>query len=155
MGVDAAIAEKTHQVQGGAVFPAGAHGIKIGGIFKKVTVLNGLADAGQVLKHYAACTDIGVADLAVAHLPGRQADIQPGGGQLRMGVFLKELVQPGRVGGGDGVAGGFPAQTEAIHNDERGGSFVHKNLISQKAHESKRKRRGLGPLTLLIPDWRR
>ena len=132
VGVDAAVAEQAHEMQGGIVLPAGVHGVDIGGIFKKGAVLNGLADAGQVLKHHAACADVGVAYLAVAHLPLRQADVQSGGGKLRVGVFLEELVQAGRVGSGNGIALRFLPQAEAVHDDERGRSFVHKNLISHK-----------------------
>ena len=60
-----------------------------------------------------------MAHFAVAHLAVGQTHIQPGGGQLRVGEFLEELVQTGRVGGQNGVAGGAAAvgHPEAIHNN--------------------------------------
>ena len=59
---------------------------------------------------------------SVAVCPGvtiGQTHIQAGGGQLRVGEFLEELVQTGRVGGQNGVAGGAAAvgHPEAIYNN--------------------------------------
>ena len=130
VGVNAAVAEQAHEMQGGIVFPAGVHGADIGRIFKKAPIVNGFADAGQILKHHPACADIGMAHLAVAHLSGRQTHIQPGCGQLRVGELLKELLQTRCGGGSNSVALRLMPQAEAVHDDKRGRSFIHRNLIS-------------------------
>ena len=39
------------------------------------TVGDGVINAGQVLKHHAPGAQVHVADLGIAHLPGRQADM--------------------------------------------------------------------------------
>ena len=67
-------------MKGGALRLAGVHGMVVGGIGEKVAVGNGLGDAGQILEHHPACADVGMAHLAVAHLPVRQAYVQAGGG---------------------------------------------------------------------------
>ena len=149
VGVDAAVAEQTHEVKGRALFLAGVHGVNIGGILEEVPVINGFADPGQVLKHHPACADVGVAHLTVAHLACRQTYIQTGGGQLCMGILLKELIQTRGVGGGNGVALRLGPETESVHNDECGRCFVHRNLISHKGGDC------VPPLFRIIPDWPR
>ena len=68
MGMDAAVAEQSQQVQRSALFQAGVHGGVVSFVFKKIAVFDGFADAGQILKYHAAAADVGVAHLAVAHL---------------------------------------------------------------------------------------
>ena len=82
MGVYAAVGQQTVQMQGGTVFQAVVHGLVVGLVLEEAAILNGAADAGQILKHHAAAADVGVAHLAVAHLALGQAHIQAGGGQL-------------------------------------------------------------------------
>ena len=149
VGVDAAVAEQTHEVKGRALFLAGVHGVNIGGILEEISVINGFADPGQVLKHHPACADVGVAHLTVAHLACRQTYIQTGGGQLCMGILLEELIQTRSVGGGNGVALRLGPETESVHNDECGRCFVHRNLISHKGGDC------VPPLFRIIPDWPR
>ena len=43
-------------------------------VFKKAAVLNRAGYAREVLKHNAACTDVCVPYLRVAHLPVRETD---------------------------------------------------------------------------------
>ena len=125
VGVDAAVGQQAHQVQGGALLQAGVHGVPVGGIFIKAPVGNGLGDPGQVLEHHPAGADVGVAHLAVAHLPVRQAHVQAGGPERGVGILPEKLVQPGRGGGADGVALRLLPQAEAVHDDEGCWCFVH------------------------------
>ena len=53
---------------------------------------------------HAAAADVGVADLAVAHLTGGQAHVQTGGGELRMRVLAVQTVKHRRVRAAHGVA---------------------------------------------------
>ncbi len=47
---------------------------------------DGVADARQVLHHHAAGADVEMADLGVAHLPGRQSDLAAVGPQEGVGT---------------------------------------------------------------------
>ena len=131
MGVDATVGQKAHQVQGSTLFQAGVHGVIVGGILKERAVTDGLGDAGQILEHHTARADVGVAHLAVAHLPVRQAHIQAGGPEGGMGIFLEELIQAGSAGGADSIADNAVGEAKAIHNDEGSGCFIHRNLVSR------------------------
>jgi hypothetical protein len=84
---------------------------------KNVAVLHGLRDAGQLLIHDAARADVRVADLAVAHLAVRQADVHAGSADLRQRVFSKQLVEVRLVRGGNRVAL-RRGKAEAVHNHE-------------------------------------
>ena len=117
-------------MQGGALGLAVVHGAHIGLVGEEIAVCDGLGDAGQVLKHHPAGADVGVAHLAVAHLPLGQAHVQAGGGQLTAGIFRKEPVQVGLFGVGDGVAGGLGPEAEAVHDDQSRRCFFHRNLKS-------------------------
>ena len=85
-------------MQAGALFQAVVHGLVVGGIFEKLTAFDSPADPGQVLKDHPASADVGVAHLAVSHLPGGQTHIQPGGGEGGVGIVGKEAVQHRGVG---------------------------------------------------------
>ncbi len=77
VGVDAAVGQQAHQVQGRALLQAGVHGVPVGGIFIKAPVGNGFGDPGQVLEHHPAGADVGVTHLAVAHLPSGRPTSRP------------------------------------------------------------------------------
>ncbi|MPN10519.1 hypothetical protein SDC9_157814 [bioreactor metagenome] len=55
--------------------------------------------------------------LAVSDLAVRQADIQPGGGELTARRFGKQPVQIRGTGVSDGVAGAVGAQSIAVHDN--------------------------------------
>ena len=129
VAVDAAVGQQAHEMQGTAAFFAGADGSQIGGVFKEAAVLDGPADAGQVLEDHAAGADVGVAHLAVSHLSLRQAYVQAGSLQLAEGVLGEEIVQLGGVGSLNGVAGDVLSQGEAVHDDKCRWSF-HKPVSS-------------------------
>ena len=128
MGVDAAVGQQAHQMQGGIPLKACVHGVVVGRIGKKVPVGDGLRDPGKVLEDHPAAADIGVAHLAVAHLPIGQAYIQPGGGQFRVGKLLKELIQPGGFSSVDCITRIGGAHAKAVHDNQGSRCLVHKNL---------------------------
>ena len=115
-------------MEGAAVFQTGVHGGAVGGIFKEAPVLNGAGNPGQVLIHHPAAADIGVAHLAVAHLPVGQAHIQPGGGEGGMSALGKKAVQHRRPGVDDGIAVRVIPKAEAVHNNQSSRCFVHNDL---------------------------
>ena len=70
-----------------------------------------------MVKYHPARADVGMAHLAVAHLALRQAHVQTGGRELRVGVLLEKLVQAGGIGRPDSVALRLIGQAEAVHDD--------------------------------------
>ena len=92
-------------------------GLEQTGVLEEIAGLDVPGDPGQVLEHHTACADVGVAHLAVAHLPLGQTYVQAGGGQTAAGAVTEDLVQVGLRGVGDGVARPRRGQTKAIHND--------------------------------------
>ena len=94
-------------------------------VSKKRAVLDGLGDARQVLKHDTAGADVRMTDLAVAHLAVRQADIQPGGGQLRVRPALQEAVHDRGLSHVNGVAAVRLADAVAIEDDKRDFLVAH------------------------------
>ena len=77
-------------------------------------VAYGEVDAGQILHDHGAGPEVHMADLGVAHLPLRQADGQPAGGQRRVRVPPPELVEDRRIGEGDGVTGPVGGQSPTV-----------------------------------------
>ena len=57
-----------------------------------------------------------------------------------MGIFLEELIQTGSFGGFDSVAADVVGQAKAVHDNQGGWRFVHKNLISRTCRVSSMKR---------------
>ena len=125
-GVHAAGGVQTVKVQRRALFNAVVHRLVVGGIFKERTVLDRAGDARQVLEHDAAAADVGMADLAVAHLARGQAHVKTGGLERRVGILGKKAVEHGGVGRAHRVADGIVGQAEAVHDDQRGGSLIHR-----------------------------
>ena len=91
VAVHAAVGQKPHQVECTVPLLAVVHGLDIGLVLKEAAVLNGAADAGQILEHHPAGADVGVPHLGVAHLALGKTHVQPGGGQAAAGVFRKIL----------------------------------------------------------------
>ena len=79
---------------------------------------DGVADARQVLHHDAAGADIEMADLGIAHLPVRQADIFARGAQKAVRTGRPQPIECRRFGLADGVIGGVVPPTPAIQNDQ-------------------------------------
>ena len=128
VAVHAAVGHEAHDVQGLAVCLRVLHGLDVDLVLEELAVLDLAGHLGQDLEDDAARADVGVTDLGVAHLPGRQADVQPGGLQRRMGPAVKEPVQIRGVGDVDGVALGGSRQAEAVH-DDKNCLFAHKKLL--------------------------
>ena len=77
-----------------------------------------LSIARQVHPDDPAGADVGVPDLGVAHLPGRQPDVRPMRRQLRVRARRPDPVEVRRPRQRDGVALARRAQAPAIENAE-------------------------------------
>ena len=63
VGMDAAVRQKAHQMQGSSIFLTVFNGAAQRLVLEKVTVRNRFGNAGQLLVHYPASTDIGMPHL--------------------------------------------------------------------------------------------
>ena len=75
-------------MEGLAVFLSGLHGVDQGGVLLHIPLFRGLCDAGELLVHYPASADVGVAHFGVAHLPVRKAHVKARGAYFGDGVLL-------------------------------------------------------------------
>jgi hypothetical protein len=118
VAVDAAVREEADEVERVAAAGAAIHGVLRGLVLEQLAVADALVDSRQVLIDDAAGPHVGVADLGVAHLSGRQADGLPRRDELRAGVAFEERVVVRLPGERDGVV--FPrlADAPAVENDK-------------------------------------
>ena len=63
VGMDAAVRQKAHQMQGSSIFLTVFNGAAQRLVLEKVTVRNRFGNAGQLLVHYPASADIGMPHL--------------------------------------------------------------------------------------------
>src|SRR5580765_7779620 len=89
------------------------------GVLEEGAVLDRLVHAHEVLEEDAARPDREVADLRVAHLPGRQPDSLAGREQRRVRVLAPETVEVRRVGQLDSVPRAGRRAAPAVEDDER------------------------------------
>ena len=97
VAVDAAGAGETQHVGGAARLPEPGGEARHRGPVGEVPPGDGLVDARQVHQDDAARADGGVADLGVAHLPLRQADVGAVGHEGGMRAAREEVVHGGRA----------------------------------------------------------
>ena len=105
-------------MQSAVVFDAVIHGGAQRLVFKKVAVLHRLGNAGQLLIDDAAGTDVGVTDLAVAHLPVGQTHRHARCAESRHGAGGEEGVQMRGAGVGDGVIFSRIGNSKAVQDHQ-------------------------------------
>src|SRR3984885_7270309 len=77
--VHAAVGDETEQMQPTIAGASVLHGIEQDGVREELAVLDHQIDAGDVHVNDAACTDVQMADLAVAHLAFGKANVRSAG----------------------------------------------------------------------------
>ena len=97
MAVYPAVGKKSEKMQGTAVLLCVFHRQDQLFIFKEVTVLNGLGDAGQILIDNPSGAHIHMADLRIPHLSLRQADCQTAGLSLHVRTLCFQLIHNRRI----------------------------------------------------------
>src|SRR5215469_2548644 len=85
-------------------------------ITSQFALLDRVVDAGQVLLYHAASTDVGVADLGVAHLMRRQSDEAFARLHMRVRKAGHEAVPVRRFSLQDSVVVALRALTPAVEN---------------------------------------
>jgi len=119
VAVHAAVGQKAHKVHRAAGLLGVLHRTQKGGIFKKAVIPDVLGDAGQLLIDDAAGTDVGVAHLAVAHLPVGQAHRLARTVQQGVGAGGKQLVQIGGICRGHGIGPGGRGNAPAVQDHQQ------------------------------------
>ena len=120
VGMHTAVRQQTENVQGGIEPLALVNSAHQSRILEEIAVLNGLGDAGQLLIYNTACTDVGVANLGVAHLAVRQTNVQTGCTDIGERVLCENLIEIRLFSSLDGVALGLLAVAEAVHDNQSG-----------------------------------
>ena len=122
MRMHAAGRHQAHQVAGAAVRLEARDQILQRRLLRDLAARDRVADARQVLHHDAAGADVEMADLGIAHLPVRQADVLAGGVQQRVRAERPEPVEIGRARLLDGVVGDVLAPTPAVQDRQHHGT---------------------------------
>lgn len=100
MAVDAAITQKSHDMELMACFLGFVHGFKKHGILLKGSIFDGPSDARQVLIDNASGTNGQMTHFRVSHLPSRQANSFTAWLELTMGIAMEIEIQMGCLGFG-------------------------------------------------------
>ena len=117
----AAVRDDAHQMRGAA------RGLQLGDevqqarIAKEGAGFDGKIDRPQVHRHHAAGADIGMPDLGISHLSGRQTDIGAIGDQRLMRAVGPEAVEVWHICQRGGIRRPLLAQAPAIKNAEHDG----------------------------------
>src|SRR5690606_30948480 len=88
------------------------------GVVEEAAAFDRGVDAGQFLVHHPACADVHVADLGVAHLPVRQADVSTLGVDQGGRAGFPQPAPVGHVGLGDGVVARILAVAPAVQDQQ-------------------------------------
>ena len=115
--VDAPGADEADDVERSRL-PGPAAGGQQGGTRIETPVRDRRVDPRQILEDRATGTEVQVADLGVAHLPGRQPDGVLRRAQDRVRPAGQEAAPHRHRRGGDGVRGGIPADPEFVEDDQ-------------------------------------
>src|SRR5579872_1826658 len=94
------------------------HGFEQHRVLEQIAVLDHQIDARDVHMHDAARADVQMPDLAVPHLPLREADERPAGVDERVRIFPKQSVVGWFPGEGNCVGFRLSAVSPAIKNDK-------------------------------------
>ena len=109
---------EAHEVHGlagaGAVFESALHL----GVFEDGAVGDSAVDFHQILVYDAACADIEVTDLGVAHLAVGKADKLAACLEMGVGICFEKIVPVGSGSAVDGVGMIVLAFAPAIENDK-------------------------------------
>src|SRR5207253_7185441 len=76
--VDAAVGQQAQEMEGSVAGGRAIDRLDEDRVFEEGTVPEGKVDAEQILRHYPAGSQVQMADLRIAHHPGRKPDRFPG-----------------------------------------------------------------------------
>src|SRR5215212_4926895 len=97
-------------------------GCQESGVAKKTSILDGGEDSNEILHHNAACAQVQVPDLAVAHLPTGKANPDARCFEERAGRMLPDGVPGWCARERDGVSFFLRPVAPSVENDESNGA---------------------------------
>lgn len=100
------------------------HGLDENLVLLDRAILDGVVDAGELLEHDAAGTNVEVADLGVAHLAVGQADVLARGAEGGMRILGVQTVDERRAGSAHGVVGSLGRKAETVHDTQECGKMM-------------------------------
>ncbi len=139
-GVNPARADEPHQVQRAAVLDGVVGGHAQDGIADEFAVVDGLADSRQVLQHREARPQVEMADLRVAHLALRKANVLPGSREPTGRPGGRQVMPGGHLRGEQRVALRVVVQAEAVEHAQDHRSRRHQVRTSAAARTIAAKR---------------
>ena len=118
VAVHAAPGDQAHEVQPAP--PPRGLGARLAqdAVLEEAAVLDGEADAREVLVDDTAGADVEVADLGVAHLARRQSHGRAGGVEHAVRVLRQQPVEDRRAGEAHGVVRARRGDAPAVHDDQ-------------------------------------
>ena len=116
--VHTAIGDQSEKMQAAVTGPSVLHGVKQHGMLKELAVLDHQVDTSDVHVNDAACTDIQMADFAIAHLSLGEADEGPAGVDQRIGILAQQPVVRRLARERNSVGFGFSAVSPAVEDDQ-------------------------------------
>ena len=116
VAVDAAIGQKSHDMQRRAVPAAVLHALQQRRIPEEISVLNALGNARQFLVDDPSGTHVQMADFGIAHLSVRQSDRQSGGISLNKGTLLHQPVKIRCIRQSNRIVLSFFTESESVHD---------------------------------------
>src|SRR3954465_4498426 len=131
-GVHAAVGDEADEVHARRVLHRGPQDVVLG----ERPVLDGLADAREVLLDHRAGAEVEVPDLRVAHLALGEPDGRPPRRQLAVRIALPQVVEDRRRGQRDGVARAVRRDPPAVEDDEADRRDGHPRAASTMAAKS-------------------
>ncbi len=111
-----AVGHKPHQMQGRALLFCVFHRRNQSRVFDKIAVHYRLGYSCVVLIHCPAGADVGVPDLAVAHLSVGQPHVHSGSAEGGKRVITEIIIKIWGVSGFDCVAAGVGVEAETVHD---------------------------------------
>ena len=128
MAVNAAVGKKAHQMKRRAVLLAVFNRSDKRLVCKEVTVTNGFCNSCKLLINNSARADVGVSNLAVAHLSVGKTNVHTRSADECVGIGCKELVNVRCACGNYCVSVVGSIFAEAVKND-KSQRFFHINML--------------------------
>ena len=116
--VHAAVGDKSEDVQAAASGAGVLHGGEQDRVPEELAILDHQVDACNVHMNDAARANVEMADLAVAHLAVRQADVFPAGVNQGVWIFAQQAVVIRLTRQCNRIGFGFGAVTPAVEDDK-------------------------------------
>ncbi len=120
VAMHASVGDQTNDMERARASPCPFAGCNQSGRVPKI-VSRCVRDPHQILSNNPTGADCKMPDLRIAHLPLRESYLASGGNQLAMGAITPQLIEDGRVGELDCVAGPWWRNAPAIEDDEDNG----------------------------------